>query len=65
MRMNWDLTQLFAYLQSWSAIRLCVEDHGDNFLLDAYDSVRSEWGNVNKKKGVEMEFILLVGRNEG
>ena len=65
MRMNWDLTQLFAYLQSWSAIRLCVENQGYNILLDAYETVKSEWGDASKKKGVEMEFVMLVGRNEG
>ncbi len=64
MIMSWDLNQLFAYLQSWSATRLCKEERGNDFLLEAYQAVRSEWGNENKKKAVEMEFFMLVGRND-
>lgn len=64
MIVKWDLNQLFAYLQSWSAIRLCMEDRGETFFLDAFDAVGTEWGDASKKKSVEMEFLLLVGRNE-
>lgn len=65
MRMNWDLTQLFAYLNSWSAVRLCVQEQGNKFLLDAYEAVKNKWCHASKMKNVEMEFVMLVGRDEG
>ena len=64
MKMAWDLNQLFGYLRSWSAARRCMEDIGETFFADAYDGTKEEWGSVNIKKNVVMDFCLIVGRNE-
>jgi SAM-dependent methyltransferase len=64
MNMEWNLEQLFSYLESWSAVRLCVEENGRQFFENAYDSVESLWGGTSAKKAVEMDFCMLVGRNE-
>ncbi|MBT7071499.1 MAG: class I SAM-dependent methyltransferase [Anaerolineae bacterium] len=64
MKMEWDLDQLFEYLQSWSAARRCIEEQGEGFILHAYDKVKSAWGDTDQKKTVLMEFTLLVGRNK-
>ena len=64
MKTEWDLNQLFAYLQSWSATRLCVEKEGDAFLRQSYESVKSAWGEASKPKTVAMDFSLLVGRKK-
>ena len=63
MIMEWDLNQLFAYLQSWSATRQCIENKGQTFILNSYNAVNSEWGEVNKKKKIKMDFSMIVGRN--
>ena len=63
MKTDMNLEQLFAYLRSWSATRLCIEQNGDRFLLDAYDAVANVWGNKNLIKQVNMNFCILVGRN--
>ena len=64
MHMEWDLNQLFAYLRSWSAARLCIEDKGPMFFVNAFETVKTEWGDADKKKKLEMDFCLLVGRNQ-
>ncbi len=64
MNLWWDIHQLFAYLQSWSATRRCISDQGDKILVRAYESVKSEWGDADLKKKVSMDFYLYLGRNE-
>jgi len=64
MKMDWDINQLFGYLQSWSAAKLCKEDGNNDFMMRAYEATKSAWGNASKKKRVKMDFTLLVGRNE-
>ena len=62
MKMRWDLNQLFTYLQSWSATRLCIEEIGTDFLSVAYESVKLVWGEESKTKDVIMDFFMLVGQ---
>ena len=64
MEMRWDLRQLFDYLGSWSAIRRCRKVQGDDFLAQAYESIRTEWGDGGIKKKVSMDFTMVIGRNE-
>jgi SAM-dependent methyltransferase len=64
MNLRWDIDQLFAYLQSWSATRRCMSDQGNKFLVKAYESVKSEWGDADKKKKVSMDFNLYIGRSD-
>lgn len=64
MKMIWNLNQLFAYLHSWSATRHCIEKTGSAFMSDAYKVVKSKWGQAGKKKIIEMDFCMIVGRNE-
>lgn len=64
MKMNWSINELFAYLQSWSAVRLCIEKNGSAFIDDAFDAIKIEWVEESQNKTVKMDFCLLVGRNE-
>ena len=65
MKMEWDLNQLFSYLQTWSAVRQYIQKEGsEEFLIRTYDALKSVWGEVSQKKVVEMDFTLLVGRNK-
>ena len=64
MKMLWDLDQLFDYLHSWSATRLCIDKIGGAFISDAYEAVYSEWGDAGLRKEIVMDFCLIVGRHE-
>ncbi len=64
MKVVWDFNQLFGYLKSWSAARRCIDNIGEAFFMDAYDETKTEWGNVNIEKIVEMDFCLIVGQND-
>jgi SAM-dependent methyltransferase len=63
MTVKWDLNQLFAYIQSWSAVRLCLGDLGRGFLEDAYHAIQAQWGEPKTKKKIDMDFCMLLGRN--
>lgn len=61
MVIQWDLNELFDYMKSWSATRLCIEDMGEDFYNRAYEKVKKLWGNDKVKKEVSMDLCLLVG----
>ena len=64
MEMEWDLEQLFSYLQTWSSVRQYLQKEGDEeFLMRTYEELKSVWGDVKEKKSIKMDFTLLVGRN--
>jgi ubiquinone/menaquinone biosynthesis C-methylase UbiE len=62
---NWNLTQLFAYIHSWSATRRCMETLGDAFFMDAFQRVSEVWGDLSSEREVKMDFCLIVSKNEG
>lgn len=62
MKMDWNLHQLFAYLRSWSATSLCIEEIGEQFIAEAFFAVQSAWGEPGVKKPIEIDFCMLVGR---
>ena len=65
MKMEWDLNQLFSYLQTWSAVRQYIQkEESEEFLIRTYEALKSVWGEISQKKVVEMDFTLLVGRNK-
>lgn len=61
MIVQWDLNELFDYMKSWSATRLCIEDKGEDFYNLAYDKVKKLWGNDKVKKEISMDLCFLVG----
>jgi ubiquinone/menaquinone biosynthesis C-methylase UbiE len=64
MKMDWDLAQLFSYLQTWSSVRQYLQKDGDEeFLMRTYEALKSLWGDGKEKKSIKMDFTLLVGRN--
>ena len=62
--MNWDVSQVFRYLRTWSAMRRSMDDMGDGFFNETYQRVAAVWIPSGSKKPVEMDFVLMVGRNE-
>ena len=65
MKMEWDLAQLFSYLQTWSSVRQYLQIEGDEeFLMNTYEALKLVWGDVKEKKSMKMDFTLLVGRNK-
>ena len=61
MSLDWDLDGLFNYLHSWSAVRRCMDTHGDQFFQDAYQQVSAQWGDPTTLRTATMEICLLVG----
>ncbi|MHC1685167.1 MAG: class I SAM-dependent methyltransferase [Clostridiaceae bacterium] len=64
MIIEYDLNQLFDYMKSWSATRLCIEENGEDFYVNAYKRVKEVWGNCKEKKKVNMDFCVLIGVNK-
>jgi SAM-dependent methyltransferase len=62
---NWNVPELFAYIHSWSATRRCMDKLGDDFFMDAFEKVSKVWGDPELKRAIQMDFFLIVSRNEG
>ena len=64
MTMAWELNALFAYLRSWSAVRRAIAAQGDEFLQKTFEAVSSVWGWAGLKRKIQMEFVIIVGKNK-
>ncbi|MCP4139858.1 MAG: class I SAM-dependent methyltransferase [Chloroflexi bacterium] len=65
MKMDWNLDQLFSCLQTWSSVRQYLQKDGDEeLLMRSYERLQSVWGDAKEKKSIQMDFVVLVGRNK-
>ncbi len=63
MKISWNLSELLAYMHTWSATRQYMQQQGTEFFESLSDSLLPVWGNPEQKKEVKMNFHLIVGRN--
>ena len=63
IEMRWRLSDLMAYLDTWSATRQYVQQHGDAFLKLAEKKLMEVWGNPDQPKIATMKMSLMVRRN--
>ncbi|USD65930.1 class I SAM-dependent methyltransferase [Vibrio sp. SCSIO 43136] len=64
MQMSWTLDEFMSFLCTFSATRRCIADIGDAFVDQAYAELEKVWGDRLTKRQVDLEFILLAGRND-
>jgi SAM-dependent methyltransferase len=64
LTMHWDLEQYVTFLHSWSAVRRCIDAHGDAFFVEARRKMASLWGSAAQRT-VTMDFVLISGRHAG
>ena len=64
MRLNWTLEQFVAYLQTWSATRLCIEANGPEFFAQFVTELEAAWGERTTVRDVSMDFLCRIGRHE-
>ena len=57
---QWNVEQFVAFVETFSATRLCIESEGDGFLNSASEKLKSVWGSG--RLAVQLEFVLYVGR---
>lgn len=63
MKISWNLSELLAYMHTWSATRQCMQQQGTKFFEVLRDNLLPVWGNPEQKKEIKMNFHLIVGRN--
>lgn len=64
MRLSWTLDQFIAYLQTWSATRLCIDATGPGFFADFVTELEGAWGERSRAREVSMDFFCRIGRHE-
>jgi SAM-dependent methyltransferase len=64
MVLSWDLQELMAYIGTWSAVKLCLENRGEAFFVSAAGEIGKAWGDPGRKKEVVMDFHLVAGRKD-
>ncbi|MFT3893994.1 MAG: class I SAM-dependent methyltransferase [Anaerolineales bacterium] len=62
MKMDWDLGQLLAFLQTWSAVKRYTVERGINPVDEVEPRLRSLWGDAETIKAVKMPLILIARR---
>lgn len=62
MTLQWNLPQLMTYVHTWSATRRCIEQQGRDFLDDAAEALRLNWGPPQRVREVSMRLHMIAGR---
>jgi len=60
---HWELSQLIGYFNTWSGLKIHLEQFGKNSLDDYWQNIHAAWGDDKIKKQIEWKFHLRVGRN--
>lgn len=60
MKMDWDLKQLTAFLQTWSAVKRYTAEYGKNPVDQVMEGLESRWGSFDSIKLVQMPLVLRV-----
>ncbi len=61
MKLQWTLTELAGYLESWSAVQHCIRQTGNNPVPDCIEEISSHW-NTNEPKNVNFPLTLRMGK---
>lgn len=64
MSVSWSIDEFFAFLHSWSATRLYMEDKGDAFFQQCYQAILPFWLS-HQKKTISMDFVMIAAVNDG
>jgi hypothetical protein len=59
---TWNLHQLLAYVNTWSAARRCMAERGVEFLQSAERKLQPLWGPPDETRLVTMPLHVLAGR---
>ncbi len=59
---TWNLHQLLAYVNTWSAARRCMAERGVEFLQSAERKLQPLWGPSGETRLVTMPLHVLAGR---
>ncbi len=62
IRVSWNFWQWFAYVQTWSAMRHCVQAQGPGFLVAAEQALLPLWGVPQTERAVVMPLHVLAAR---
>lgn len=60
MKVDWTLDEYLDFICTFSATRLCIDEHGDEFIKQARKMLLELWGDG--KKEVNLDFVLYVGK---
>lgn len=59
---HWNLNQLMAYLNTWSAVKICNEKNNID-IVDLLENKLVNYWNESEIKKIEMEFFVYGGKN--
>ena len=60
--LDWTLDEFFDYVSTWSATRLCLAEHGADYLASVRDRLAQVWGDPATHRPVRMALALRIGR---
>lgn len=60
--LEWDLSQLFHFIHSWSAVRACMQEKGEGFFQAGWEQTQRAWGDPKSRKKIDMALFFYVGK---
>ena len=64
IRLEWTLTELLAYLRTWSATQRCIKETGGDPCTALGERLKEIWPNPEEKKRIIWPLALRCGRME-
>ena len=59
---DWNLPQLMAFIETWSATQKLISEQGTGFLEQAIQKIAESWGDPGTLRQVNMPIALKCGR---
>lgn len=62
IEVSWDLSDLLAYLRTWSPVQRYIEAHGSDPVLLVEEELGQAWGDPQAKRVVTFPVFMRVGK---
>ncbi len=62
MDVNWNLNEFFDFIHTFSATRRYMEKHGTVFFDTAFNAMARQWGDIEQKKIISLDFVFYAGK---
>lgn len=63
IKVEWDLPRLLAYVSTWSAVKRCAAQTGNDPIPGLQNALAPLWGEPNQAKNLQWPLFLRVGQS--
>jgi len=63
MTMEWTLHDLCGYLNTWSAVKNFIKEHGTNPVVELTKQLQPLWGNPSRRRLIKWPLFMKAGKS--